>query len=63
MDTDMLFSTGLSLHRSWEVVKGRFIMPAESSVQELHLKTGFERGVCFLSSRPCISGGPTLVFK
>lgn len=51
MDTNMLFSIGLNLPRPWKVVKSEFVMPAGSSVRELHLWIDFERGARFLSSR------------
>lgn len=51
MDTNMLFSIGLSLSSPWKVVKSEFLFPQGSNVRELHIWIDFERGTKFMSSK------------
>lgn len=51
MDTNMLFSIGLSLSSPWKVVKSEFLIPQGSNVRELHIWIDFERGTKFMSSK------------
>ena len=54
MDTNMLFSIGLSLSSPWKVVKSEFLIPQGSNVRELHIWIDFERGTKFMSSKGTI---------
>ena len=51
MDTNMLFSIGLSLSSPWKVVKSEFLILQGSNVRELHIWIDFERGAKFKSSK------------
>lgn len=50
MDTNILFSMGLTLTSPWKVVKSEFRLLDNSNVRELHIWIDFERGAQFQSS-------------